>query len=298
MIVPSMHENGVAAGASAVAGAYAQIDRRPGRVELMGMLVDPVSEGEAVDFVLTSLENGDGGTIVTPNLDHLRQFVADPEVRRVYDTAELVVADGMPVVWACRLQGTPLPERVAGSDLILTLSEGAAQRGRTVFLLGGNPGIAEQAADELCRNSPGLQIAGTACPPMGFESDPVELERVRSALAAAAADIVFIGVSFPRSAHIAEMLRRDLPNTWFVGVGISLSFVAGEISRAPKALQVVGLEWVHRLVQEPARLFERYIMRDLPFAGRVVAHSVRQRLRGGALAPLTTRRPRLPAAPE
>ena len=187
---------------------------------------------------------------------------------------------------------------MAGSDLISTLSEGAAQRGRTVFLLGGNPGVAEQAADELRQNSPGLRIAGTACPPMDFETDPVALEGVRSTLAAAMPDIVFIGVSFPRSALIAETLRRDLPNTWFVGVGISLSFVAGEISRAPKVLQVVGLEWVHRLVQEPTRLFERYIMRDLPFAGRVVAHSVRQRLRGGALAPLTTRRPPVPAAPE
>jgi N-acetylglucosaminyldiphosphoundecaprenol N-acetyl-beta-D-mannosaminyltransferase len=264
---------------------------RPGRVDLMGMLVDPVSEDEAVGHVLDALDSGRGGTIVTPNLDHLRQFAADAEVRRVYSAADLVVADGMPVVWACRLQGTPLPGRVAGSDLILSLSQAAAGRGRSVFLLGGNPGAAEAAAVELMRRSPGLEIAGTMCPPMEFEKSPLELMRVRRALIDAQPDVVFVGVGFPRSAQIAELLRPDLPNTWFAGVGISLSFVAGEISRAPKALQGMGLEWVHRLVQEPARLFRRYILHDLPFVGRVAVHSLRRRLRGGAYGPLTTRRP-------
>lgn len=272
------------------------IDRRPGRVELMGMLIDPVSDAEAVEHVLSSIENGEGGTIVTPNLDHLRQFVTSPGVRSVYDAADLVVADGMPIVWACALQGTPLPERVAGSDLIISLSSEAAVRGRSVFLLGGNPGVADEAAEELARRFPGLRIAGTLCPPMNFEKDPLEMARVRRAVVAAQPDIVFIGISFPRSAEVAEILRAELSSAWLAGVGISLSFVAGEISRAPKALQAVGLEWVHRLVQEPARLFRRYILHDLPFVGRVALHCLRRRRHGGAFAPLTTRRPTRPRA--
>ena len=132
------------------------------RISLMGMPVDAVTEREAIDTIVGALGDGDGGWVITPNLDHLRRHRDSGAVRRAFADADLVLADGMPLVWASRLQRTPLPERVAGSDLIWTLSDAGGRIGASVFLVGGNPGAAEGAAHELRRRAPGLRVAGTA----------------------------------------------------------------------------------------------------------------------------------------
>src|ERR1700750_901580 len=137
------------------------------RISLMGMAVDRVDEREAVETILDARERDRGGVVLTPNLEHPRSLRSHPAVRGACEEADLVVADGMPLIWASRIQRTPLPERVAGSDLIWTLSEAAAERGQSVFLLGGNPGAAERAADVLQERAPGLDVAGVACPQIG-----------------------------------------------------------------------------------------------------------------------------------
>lgn len=251
----------------------------PSRVPLMGMMIDPLTEEQAVARVTGALASGRGGVVVTPNLDHLRQYTRDPGVRRLYATADLVLADGMPLVWASRIAGRPLPERVAGSDLIWSLSAACAEAGRSVFLLGGNPGAADDAARILEERFPGLRVAGTLCPPMGFDADPAGMDAVRAAVRAATPDVVFVGVSFPRSGRVAEALRTDLPGAWFLGLGISFSFVSGEVARAPGWVQRSGLEWVWRLLQEPRRLFVRYVIQGLPFAARLGLSALVSRLR-------------------
>src|ERR1700754_1732006 len=137
------------------------------RVSLMGMEVDRIDEREAIETIIEASGRDRGGVVMTPNLEHLSSYRTSRDVREAFDDAELVVADGMPLIWASRLQRTPLPERVAGSDLIWSLSEAAAARGRSVFLLGGNPGAAERAADVLQERAPGLDVAGVACPQIG-----------------------------------------------------------------------------------------------------------------------------------
>ena len=137
------------------------------RISLMGMAVDRVDEREAVETILDARERDRGGVVLTPNLEHLSSFRSDPEVREAFGEAELVVADGMPLIWASRLQRTPLPERVAGSDLIWSLSEAAAERGRSVFLLGGNPGAAERAADVLQERAARPRRGGRRLPARG-----------------------------------------------------------------------------------------------------------------------------------
>jgi len=251
----------------------------PLRVPLMGMSIDPLTQGEAVARIAADLAAGRGGVVITPNLDHLRQFTREKAVRDLYATADLVLADGMPLVWASRIAGRPLPERVAGSDLIWSLSEACAAAGRSVYLLGGNPGAADDAARILEERFPGLRVAGTMCPPMGFDADPARMEQVRAALRDAAPDVVFVGVSFPRSGRVAESLRADLPGAWFLGLGISFSFVSGEVARAPGWVQRSGLEWGWRLLQEPRRLFVRYVLQGLPFAGRLGLSALLSRAR-------------------
>jgi N-acetylglucosaminyldiphosphoundecaprenol N-acetyl-beta-D-mannosaminyltransferase len=256
----------------------------------MGLPIDPVAEAEAITAIGRALANRRGGWVITPNLDQLRQFNRDPTLRPMFETADLVVADGLPLVWASRLQATPLPERVSGSDLIWSLSAAAADWGSSVFFLGGNPGAAEGAAHRLRERNPELRIAGTLSPPLGFERSSKEIERVSEALMNAQPDIVFVGLGFPKQERLIGRLRADNPTSWFLGIGISLSFVAGEVGRAPAWTHRVGLEWVHRLLQEPRRLFRRYLVDGIPFAAHLFRHALGARLRGGS-APGRSHRP-------
>src|SRR5450755_2201876 len=112
-------------------------DKPAGRIELMDVAIDAMSRDEAITSVLEGVARGGGGSVMTPNLDHLRQYRTDPDVRPLFHSASLVLADGTPLLWASRLQETPLPERVAGSELISSLTRAAAREKRRVFLLGG-----------------------------------------------------------------------------------------------------------------------------------------------------------------
>ena len=250
---------------------------------LMGVALDSLSEQETVERVLGDLAQAKGGWVCPVNLDVLRQVDASADVRDLVAGADLLVADGMPLVWASHVRGAPLPERVAGSALVHSLSAAAARDERSVFLLGGNPGAAEAAARRLTEEAPGLAIAGTLCPPMGFEHDIAELSTIERELLAARPDIVFVGLGFPKQERLVARLRPLLPQTWFLSCGISFSFVSGEIVRAPGIVQRLGLEWVHRMAQEPRRLARRYLIDGFPFLARMLASALRER-RAGRLA--------------
>jgi len=205
----------------------------------------------------------------------------------------LIVADGMPLIWASRIQGTPLPERVAGSSLISTLSAAAGKQGRSVYLLGGDKGTAEQAADVLKRQYPGVRIAGTYYPEFGFESDEAQMQKLIAHLTAANPDIVYVALGSPKQEWLIGQLRGYLPRAWWLGIGISFSFLSGHVKRAPQWMQRSGLEWLHRLCQEPRRLARRYLVQGLPFAaslftsaiiGRLQTRSNRSPIRNSSLA--------------
>src|SRR5437763_227379 len=166
-------------------------------VPLMGLDLAAVSERDTINYVLDGLIRRRGGWISTVNLDVLRQWYGSADVRELVATADLAVADGMPLVWAGELQGSPLPGRVAGSSLILSLTAAAADAGASLFLLGGNPGTADAAVAKLTTLSPHLRVAGTLCPPFGFDRDPVWLDRIEQVLRRKAPDIVYVGLGVP-----------------------------------------------------------------------------------------------------
>jgi N-acetylglucosaminyldiphosphoundecaprenol N-acetyl-beta-D-mannosaminyltransferase len=262
-------------------------------IRLHGVRLHAITEERTIDHILDELDAGRGGTVVTPNLDHIRRCTRDMLFGAIVAEADLVVADGMPLVWASKLQGTPLPQRVAGSDLISSLSREAAKRGRSIFLLGGAPGTAEAAAKVLQEANPTLKIAGVHCPPVGFENNrDAELEKITRALAQAKPHIVFVALGSPKQEYLIQSFRRLLPASWWLGVGISFSFLCGDVKRAPKWAQKIGLEWVHRLVQDPKRLFHRYIVSGLPFAAvmlsRACFRGISQRFGGKRPLPDTT----------
>ncbi len=255
-------------------------DRSVAHMRLMGTPMAVVTEGAAVRAVLDEARTGRGHWTITANVDHLRRYHREPVARDLLDEADLVVPDGMPLIWASRLAGEPLPERVSGSSMVWTICRAAGARGQSVFLLGGDPGVAERAAAILVGRCPGLEIAGTACPPKGFESDERELDRIRAQLTDAAPQIVFVALGFPKQDLLIRSLRSALPRASFLGVGISLSYVTGDVSRAPDWLCRLGLEWAFRLSQEPTRrLVRRYLVDGLPFALRLMASAARHRAR-------------------
>ena len=263
-------------------------------VELQGVGLHAISQVECVEYVLDELDAGRGGWVVTPNLDHMRRLAREREFRELYDEATVRVVDGTVLVWALALQRTPVPERVAGSDLISSLAAGAAERGRSVFLLGGNPGTAERAAGVLQARHAKLTVAGVECPPEGFHTDALAMARLSRKLHEVKPDIVFVALGSPKQELVIRHLRHDRPEAWWLGVGISFSFLAGEVRRAPRWMQRAGLEWLHRVAQEPRRLFRRYFVEGLPFAARLLATcAVSGALpMGKAAGPYGTQRPR------
>jgi N-acetylglucosaminyldiphosphoundecaprenol N-acetyl-beta-D-mannosaminyltransferase len=249
---------------------------------IMGLPLDAIDQETLVRLVVERASAGEGGWVVTPNLDILRRFRSCRESRDLILGASHRVADGQPIVWASRLAGMPLPERVTGSDLARSLPRAAARAGLSVFLLGGNPGVAAAAARRLRSRFPGLLQVHSHCPPFGFGDDSDELERIRAILLRTRPALVLVGLGFPKQERLIRALRTELPGTWFVGVGIALSFLAGEQPRAPAGLQRLGLEWMYRLVREPRRLFRRYIVQDAPFAPRLLGWALAHRLFGAA----------------
>ncbi len=247
-------------------------------IALMGLRLHRVTEAQAIAHILAELAAERGGWVVTPNLDHLRRFTQDVQVRQLYATANLSLADGMPLIWASRIRGTPLPGRVPGSGLIWSLSAAAAHAGRSLYFLGGEPGSAEAAAAVLRNRYPNVRITGTDCPPMGFEQSESAMQSLIDRVVSADPDIVYVALGSPKQEWLIGQIHHHLPRAWWLGVGISFSFVAGHVRRAPVWMQRTGLEWLHRLWQEPRRLARRYLVHGLPFAARLLAWSALNRL--------------------
>jgi len=246
--------------------------------DLLGMRLAAVSAQGLLDHMFESMARGQGGWIVTANLDFLRRHAHDPESRALYGAADVCVADGMPLVWATRLQGDQLPERIAGSSLMLPIAERAAREGRTIYLLGGEPAANEKAAAVLQERWPGL-IAGASSPMVKSPPTTDDIHALREELLRARPDIVLVGLGSPKQEQIIRALRAELPRAWMIGVGMTFSFVAGTVSRAPGWMQRTGLEWCWRLGQEPRRLGRRYLLEDLPFSVELFARVAWKRLR-------------------
>ncbi|HTO08021.1 MAG TPA: WecB/TagA/CpsF family glycosyltransferase [Myxococcota bacterium] len=248
------------------------------RIELCGIPFARATRADIVEHLVSESEAGRGGWLITANVDYLQRFSSDPETAAVYTKASHIVADGVPLLWAARLLGTPLPDRVAGSDLVWLVAEAAARRRRSLYLLGGNPGAAEAAAALLRARWPQLAIAGHSSPFFSNPPTPAQIEPVRAELALRAPDIVYVALGAPKEELVIAALHERFPRTWWIGVGISLSFMSGEVRRAPVWMQRAGLEWLHRMWQEPRRLGPRYLARNLPFVAKLLTSSALARL--------------------
>lgn len=246
-------------------------------VRIEGIPFVAVNGEQVVATVFSSLGRGQGGWLVTANVDFLERAHADPAMRKLYTEGDLIVADGMPLLWAARLQKTPIPERITGSDLVWRLAGRAAREGRSLYLLGGAGDAARRAAEALSSRWPEIRISGWSSPSISSPVTPAELAPIREELRKHRPDLVYVAFGSPKQEHLIRALRDDFPQSWMLGCGFSLSFIAGDVARAPRWMQKIGLEWFHRLGKEPRRLFPRYVLRDFPFTLGLLARSLRSR---------------------
>jgi len=232
------------------------------RVRIGKIDIDPLRFHEVLDIIDELVSRGRGGAIFTPNINHIVEAESNHAFQVAYRRTTLAVADGMPLIWLSQLIRSPLPERVAGSELTPSLMELAARRGWRVYLLGGAPGVAEEAGRLLERR--GVRIVGWDAPRIerdGSDRSGRAIERVR----AAQPDLLLVALGAPKQELWIDRSADQLGSAVALGVGGSLDFLVGRRRKAPYWVSAVGLEWFFRLIQEPRRLWRRYFFDGLVF---------------------------------
>jgi exopolysaccharide biosynthesis WecB/TagA/CpsF family protein len=235
------------------------------QIRLLNVPFDVVSMPQAIDRIAGMITNRQPHYVATANVDFTAQVRHDGELRKILDNAHLVICDGTPLVWLSRLLGRALPERVAGSDLVPQLLDRAEHEGWSVYFLGGEPDSVEKAIRNVTRKHSELKIAGAYSPPF-TPLEKMDHEGICDRIRQANPDILLVSFGCPKQEKWISRNYQSLGVPVCIGVGATIDFLAGAVKRAPRWMQVAGLEWVFRLAQEPRRLLKRYATDFLVFA--------------------------------
>ncbi len=232
-----------------------------------GLRFNAITDEQAVDLVMAKVFQRQKTLVVTPNVDHIVQLQRNPAMAQAYNKAELVFADGMPLVWFSRWVGASitLPERVNGTNLVEGLVKASAPLKIRIGLLGGEPGSAEKLAATMATKYPDWKFAGWSCPPFGFEQRSDTAQAVIRTINDWQADILLVGLGAPKQEMWISNHWDALHFTVAIGIGSAIDMLAGKHKRAPVLMQRAGLEWFWRLLLEPRRLWKRYLVDDMTF---------------------------------
>lgn len=231
------------------------------RIEMMGCKVDNLSMEETLQTIEGFIRSGQPHQHVVVNVDKLVKASRDPELRQIINDCSLINADGMPVVWASRLLGKGLKERVAGVDLFESLMQRSAQKGWRVFLLGAREEVVSGVCNIYQKKYPGLPIAGYRNGYWKPEEEAGVVEQIK----AANADLLFVAISSPKKEQFLGKYQAEMKIPFAMGVGGTFDVAVGKVKRAPIWMQKSGLEWFYRFLQEPRRMFKRYFIDDMAF---------------------------------
>ena len=232
-------------------------------IDFLGIRLNNMTANEILDHVDFCIERRTPCQIVGLNVDQAIRVIEDEYSHKIFDSAEIVFTDGKPIIWMSKWLKRPVVEKVSGPDLMLLLCERAAMKHYKVFILGCAEGVAANAAKMLENRFPGFICAGTYSPPFGFEKDEVELNKIIDMLKKSNADQLFVGMGSPKQdVFIFENMNKyQIPVSHSMGAAID--FLGGSVKRAPKWISDIGLEWFHRMLQNPKRLFKRYLIDDM-----------------------------------
>lgn len=228
------------------------------RIKFLNTHIDNLTMSEAIQEIDRLIQKKDKSYVVTPNLDHIVLLEKDALFKEIYDHADLILTDGKPLLWIAKKQGTPIKEKVSGSDLFPQICELAAKKGYGIYILGAAEGVADQAAENLIKKYPGLIISGTYSPPIGFETDATEVGGIIEKINKANTDILAIALGSPKGEKFIYTIRDQIVASLSISIGATIDFEAGNVKRAPKWMSNMGLEWLYRITQDPRRLIKRY----------------------------------------
>lgn len=242
------------------------------RMKFMNTEIDNLTMDETLVEIDKLIKENKNAYVVTPNVDHIVQLERGGELAKVYRYADLILTDGKPLIWISKWYGTPIKEKISGSDLFPLLCKMAAEKSYTMYFLGAAEGVAAKAAKNLMKKYKGLNVVGAYSPPYGFEKNEVEMAKIEKMIKDANPHILIVGLGCPKQELFIFHNKDRLGVPVSLGLGASLDFEAGNIKRAPKWMANHGLEWLFRITQDPKRLAKRYLVDDRKILGLAIKY--------------------------
>lgn len=234
---------------------------------LLNTNVNNVDMSETIEEICRLIDNKIKSYIVPINVDMVVKMEKDEYLRKIVDEADLTLVDGKPLIWISKWHGNPVKAKISGSDLVPELCKVSAEKGYTIFILGGATGVAEKAKLNLERDLPGIKIVGTYSPPFGFEKNETELDKINKMISNVHPDILIVCFGCPKQEKWIYENYAKYDGIVSICAGATVDFLAGNVNRAPKWMSEHGLEWLYRFTQEPKRLFKRYFIDDMKIFG-------------------------------
>lgn len=244
---------------------------------LLNTFVNNVSMYETIQAIDTFIQQKKKSYIVAINVDVVMKIEKDTYLKEITDQADMVLVDGKPLIWISKIHKRPVKAKISGSDLVPKLCEEAGTKGYTIFFIGGKDGIAEQAKLRLEKQMPDIRIVGTYAPPLGFEKDQQELDKINRMISDVHPDLLIACFGCPKQEKWIYENYQKYDATVSVCAGATVDFLAGNVKRAPKWMSDHGLEWFYRFLQEPKRMFKRYFVDDVKILGLVMKYGRNKR---------------------
>ena len=230
---------------------------------LLNTYVNNVNMDEAIQAIEDMIASEKKSYIVAINVDVVMKIENDSYLKEITDKADMVLVDGKPLEWIAKWHKRPIKAKISGSDLVPILCKRAAEKGYSVYIIGGKEGIAEKAKQNLERDLPGIRIVGTYAPPFGFEKNENELNKINSMISDTHPDLLIACFGCPKQEKWRYENYHKYDAKVSVCAGATVDFLAGNVNRAPKWMSNHGLEWFYRFLQEPKRMFKRYFVDDV-----------------------------------
>lgn len=235
------------------------------KVNILDIPIANVSQDETILEIEKFVVNNSYNDIFPTNVDMIVKSINDNSFKKVLKNAQLLVPDGMPLVWASKLLKRPLKEKVSGSNLFLRICELSAKKGYRLFFLGAAEGVAAKAAEIISAKYKGLNIVGTYSPSIGFENDIYEIKKIISLIKESKTDVLFVAFGAPKQEKWICKYKDEYKVPVSIAVGATFDYIVGLKKMPPQFLKKLGFAWLWRLCDEPKRLWRRYLIDDMKF---------------------------------
>ena len=233
------------------------------KIKMLNTYVNNVTMQETLNSIESMILTNRKFYIVAVNVDVIMKIEHDTKLKEITDAADMVLIDGKPLIWISKWHRRPIKEKISGSDLVPQLCDFAVKKGYSIYILGGKEGIAEQAKQNVEKEYPGIKILGTYAPPLGFEKNQDELDKINRMVSEAKPDLLIVCFGCPKQEKWIYDNYAKYDAKVSICAGATVDFLAGNVKRCPKWMSNHGLEWFYRFSQEPKRLFKRYFVDDV-----------------------------------